>query len=314
MQYPCIPTIDIFDRKAVLVKNGKIATVLGDPFKQAERASICPVIQVVDLNAALNTGEPNTDIILQLAEKYACYVGGGIRTMERARMFLDASARRVTITSTPELIPSLPHKRTVLALDVDEELNILAKGRTEKIPLSDYSPYIPHVDRICITFHNLEGTDEATVKHFENIKERLEEGLSQDLSHVRIIVAGGVGSRDTLGCLWKQGLIPQLGKQLWSGATTFGKIYCQFALSHSNDGTMPCVIQRDTGTLLGVCHSSGETIQQSVNLRRLVLYSKSRGGQIWVKGETSGNYQDIVGVDFTCDCLLYTSPSPRDPE
>jgi phosphoribosyl-ATP pyrophosphohydrolase/phosphoribosyl-AMP cyclohydrolase len=78
-------------------------------------------------------------------------------------------------------------------------------------------------------------------------------------------------------------------------------------LAWSADGLLPVVIQdaRD-GAVLTVAHANREALERTLAERSTYLYSRSRHA-LWKKGETSGNTQQVVGVDYDCDAdaLLY---------
>jgi len=78
-------------------------------------------------------------------------------------------------------------------------------------------------------------------------------------------------------------------------------------LKWSNDGRLPVVIQdaRD-GTVLTLAYADREAVRRTLAEATTWLYSRSRAA-LWRKGETSGNVQHVVGVDYDCDAdaLLY---------
>src|SRR4029079_8306547 len=51
-------------------------------------------VQVIDLDAAMGLGD-NLGLVREIAGQLACRVGGGIRTVERARDLLGAGARQI---------------------------------------------------------------------------------------------------------------------------------------------------------------------------------------------------------------------------
>jgi phosphoribosyl-AMP cyclohydrolase len=50
-----------------------------------------------------------------------------------------------------------------------------------------------------------------------------------------------------------------------------------------------------------------ESLAKTIETKRATYWSRSRNS-LWVKGETSGHYQDLVSLSFDCDsdCLLLT--------
>lgn len=105
-----IPTLDISNGKAVIIKNGKVDKILGDPLEKAQFLSITKNFQLTDVDRATGTGD-NKEIIKAITTLYPCYVGGGIRTYEDAYEMINSNARRVIIsTGASELIDKLPKK------------------------------------------------------------------------------------------------------------------------------------------------------------------------------------------------------------
>src|SRR5262249_2453348 len=64
----------------------------------AARFARFPPVQVVDLDAAIGRGD-NADLVRQVCRRLPCQVGGGIRSVERARAVLEMGARRLVIGS-----------------------------------------------------------------------------------------------------------------------------------------------------------------------------------------------------------------------
>ena len=55
-----------------------------------------------------------------------------------------------------------------------------------------------------------------------------------------------------------------------------------------------------------VAYANQEALDQTMNLRQGVFYSRSQGG-LWLKGKTSGNTLDLVDIYTDCDrdALIY---------
>ena len=56
-----IPTLDISNGQAVLVKHGQVYKILGDPMEKAKFISIGTHFQIVDIDAAMGIGS-NKDL------------------------------------------------------------------------------------------------------------------------------------------------------------------------------------------------------------------------------------------------------------
>jgi phosphoribosylformimino-5-aminoimidazole carboxamide ribotide isomerase len=90
-----IPAIDLKDGAVVqLVQGEKLAIRDDDIQKWVKRFERFPKVQVIDLDAAMGSGD-NLTIVRQIAPQLICRVGGGIRTAARASEILAAGAKQV---------------------------------------------------------------------------------------------------------------------------------------------------------------------------------------------------------------------------
>jgi phosphoribosyl-AMP cyclohydrolase len=62
------------------------------------------------------------------------------------------------------------------------------------------------------------------------------------------------------------------------------------------------VITQDAHTkeVLMLAYANRETLLESLEVKKMVYFSRSRN-QRWLKGETSGNYQELVSLNLDCD-------------
>src|SRR3989442_3586272 len=90
-----IPSIDLQGGAVVqLVQGERLAISDDDVFRWVRRFERFPKVQVIDLDAAMGTGD-NLALVRQIAGALSCRVGGGIRSVERAEDLLAAGARQV---------------------------------------------------------------------------------------------------------------------------------------------------------------------------------------------------------------------------
>lgn len=85
-------------------------------------------------------------------------------------------------------------------------------------------------------------------------------------------------------------------------------------LKFDEKGLIPTVVQDDmTKEVLMVAYMNSETLKMTLKTQKATFFSRSRN-EIWVKGETSGNYLDVVSVKVDCDgdCLV-VFVTPRGP-
>lgn len=77
-------------------------------------------------------------------------------------------------------------------------------------------------------------------------------------------------------------------------------------IAYDARGLVPAIAQDAvTGEVLMLAWMTAETVALSLAEGRAVYWSRSRG-EIWRKGETSGNVQELVEMRLDCDrdCLL----------
>ena len=84
-----IPSIDLMGGKIVQLVQGRKKALEFDNFEEwIERFSKFPLVQLIDLDAAIGTGT-NHALLQQFLDRLPCQVGGGIRSIETARQILE---------------------------------------------------------------------------------------------------------------------------------------------------------------------------------------------------------------------------------
>jgi len=94
-----IPSIDLQNGSVVqLVQGEKLAIRAADAEPWIQKFSRFPRVQLIDLDAAMGKGD-NAAIVAAICKRLPCRVGGGIRSIERARSVLDGGAHAVIASS-----------------------------------------------------------------------------------------------------------------------------------------------------------------------------------------------------------------------
>ena len=95
-----IPSIDLMGGRIVQLVQGEKLKLSFDDFDYwIERFSKYPLVQLIDLDAAMRQGD-NRELIEMICKRLPCQVGGGLRTAEDGRRLLDAGAKRVIYGSS----------------------------------------------------------------------------------------------------------------------------------------------------------------------------------------------------------------------
>lgn len=72
-------------------------------------------------------------------------------------------------------------------------------------------------------------------------------------------------------------------------------------LKFDDRGLIPAIVtDADTGQVLTLAYMNRESLQISMEKGLTCFFSRSRQ-ELWLKGETSGNYQHIVSITADCD-------------
>ena len=109
-----IPSIDLMGGRIVQLVQGETLKLSFDDFDYwIERFGRYPLVQLIDLDAAMRQGE-NSALIAMICKRLPCQVGGGLRSAEDGQRLLDAGAKRVIYGSSlfnsqvPEAGPGAP--------------------------------------------------------------------------------------------------------------------------------------------------------------------------------------------------------------
>ena len=85
-----------------------------------------------------------------------------------------------------------------------------------------------------------------------------------------------------------------------------GKIKSIVELIYNDKNLIPVIVQdNDTSEVLMMAWMDKYSVHQSIEKGRPMFWSRSRRCY-WIKGETSGNIQELISLtaDCDCDCLL----------
>ena len=95
-----IPSIDLMGGRIVQLVQGEQLKLAFDDFEYwIDRFSKYPLVQLIDLDAAMRQGE-NTSLIEMICGRLPCQVGGGLKTAADGQRLLDAGARRIIYGSS----------------------------------------------------------------------------------------------------------------------------------------------------------------------------------------------------------------------
>jgi len=197
-----IPSIDLMGGRIVQLVQGEKLRLAFDDFEYwIEKFSRFPLVQLIDLDAALRQGN-NAALVEQIAKRLPCQVGGGIHAIDRARQVLAAGAGRVIIGSAlfsapgavntgfaEELAAAIGSDRIVAGIDAKNG-RIAVKGWKAQIELTP-DEAIPQLEPHVAAFLYTHVDGEGLLNGFPlDVAARL-----RKLTGRQLMVAGGICSQ-----------------------------------------------------------------------------------------------------------------------
>ncbi len=222
------PAIDLYEGKAVRLYKGdyNAVTVYSEnPLEIAKdfENNGATELHTVDLEGARDGGTPNIEIIKSFVEntKLNVEVGGGIRSMDTVKAYLDAGVRRVilgtaAVTDREFLEKAVETYGDKIAVGADiKDGKVAIKGWVEK---SEYSTFEFFQMLQDIGVSTVICTDISKDGAMQGTNRELYKELSQKFS-VNIIASGGVSSLDDVKALNEMDLFGAIiGKAYYTGA------------------------------------------------------------------------------------------------
>lgn len=218
-----IPCIDLMDGKVVQLVQGKEKALEGDsPAEMLRKFARFPEIQVIDLDAAMGRGA-NDELVEFLAARAACRVGGGVRTIERARRLVAQGARKVIVGTAAfsshgpnqgfleMLAAAVGRERVIIALD-SKDGRIVIKGWQEATHFTAeemVQRLEPYCSGFLCTYVDREGMMQGTdLDWFRRLRAA---------TSLEITAAGGISTLEEIRELARLGIHAALGMAIYTG-------------------------------------------------------------------------------------------------
>jgi phosphoribosylformimino-5-aminoimidazole carboxamide ribotide isomerase len=229
-----IPSIDLMGGRIVQLVQGEKLKLAFDDFEYwIERFSKYPLVQLIDLDAAMRQGE-NTRLIEMICSRLPCQVGGGLKVAADGRRLLDAGAKRVIYGSSLFGVSDDPTERRrhkVIQLEFAEGLKaalgeealcfsvdtkggkVAVKGWKDSVDLTPEEA-VTWLEDSCAAFLYTHVDTEGTMTGFPiDVAAVLRACTAKQL-----IVAGGIKAQSEVDALDAMGVDAVAGMAVYSGA------------------------------------------------------------------------------------------------
>ena len=218
-----IPSIDLQGGQVVQLVQGERPALASDDIESwVRKFRRFPKVQLIDLDAAMGSGS-NDLIVRSIAPRLPCRVGGGIRTVERAREVLGYGATAVIVGSSlfkdgkpdtefaARLAAAVGADRVVAAVD-SRGGQVVVKGWKETVGLSAVEA-VQQLEPFCAEFLYthvdkeglMEGTDLQAVMAVRRATSR------------KLTAAGGITNHSEIDQLDRQGIDAVVGMAIYTG-------------------------------------------------------------------------------------------------
>ena len=230
-----IPSIDLMGGRIVqLVQGEKLKLAFDDFDYWIDRFSAYPLVQLIDLDAAMRQGE-NRALIESICKRLPCQVGGGLRSAADGQRLLDVGAKRVIFGSSlfgaDAAAPSTARRHKLIRLEFADDLKrslgedhlcfsvdtkagrVAVRGWKEQVDLTPEEA-VTWLEDFCAAFLYTHVDTEGTMS-----------GFPMDVAAIlractakQLIVAGGIKERAEIDALDTMGVDAVAGMAVYSGA------------------------------------------------------------------------------------------------
>ncbi len=291
-----IPSIDLYDGQAVQWRQGKEPVLARDDvFEILEDFSLYGEVAIIDLNAATGQGD-NRTLIEQLLKKKPCRVGGGIRSLQQAQDYLKAGASKIILGTSAfsDWVTKISPDNLIFAIDAvgDEWVSHGWKQGSGKSVLD----IIPELENNCSEFLYTQVEKEGMLQGMD--EQRIQQVVAA--SNVTVTVAGGITTTSDIRKLQRMGANAQIGMAIYTGKITLNNAFIE-TVDFKKLPLIPTIVQdSETKDVLMLAYSNQQSLQQALTQRRGIYWSRSRN-ELWRKGDSSGDKQQLLQVDMDCD-------------
>ncbi|MDR1669864.1 MAG: phosphoribosylformimino-5-aminoimidazole carboxamide ribotide isomerase [Oscillospiraceae bacterium] len=309
------PSVDLKDGQCVRLLRGDfgtVHTVAPDPVAVAEsfRDAGANVLHVVDLDGAKDGVRRNAALvsaIAQAAKPAKVELGGGLRRIEDLEeadqlgvwRFVIGSAALTGPDFVKDAVKRYGGERIAVGIDAKDG-RVRAHGWTKDSGRDEreFAREVASWGVQTVIYTDIAADGALAGPSFARLT-----ALREAVPELFLVASGGVTTVEDVRALRQLGAGAAIaGKAVYTGDLPLaGAIFeARYGQLFDRAPLLPAIIQhQSTNEVLMMGYMSPESLRLTLQTKRVTFFSRTRQ-TLWVKGETSGNFLDVVSMSADC--------------
>ncbi|MCK4382234.1 MAG: phosphoribosyl-ATP diphosphatase [Candidatus Lokiarchaeota archaeon] len=271
----------------------KIKSIYKNQIKNDENFIINYAIRINQFGSAVLSNFPSDNLLKKVCSVAECYLIMNSPNFETIKSVLQMGVKKVIIPEKEvKNIGQKISKKIIIARITLQKMSLLnnnLKNLTEELEeiINRVNPYC---SELLIDYDDEINTDKSILLGILNIIS------SFNQNSITFLDLNSTITKE----LEMKGINPLISAQNILEEKEMITIFKSVLDFQKQEGLIPTIVQDEHNQILMLAFSSQDSLTQALVQKRGIYYSRSRKS-IWVKGETSGNYQTLYQARYDCD-------------
>ena len=271
----------------------KIKSIYKNQIKNDENFIINYAIRINQFGSAVLSNFPSDNLLKKVCSVAECYLIMNSPNFETIKSVLQMGVKKVIIPEKEvKNIGQKISKKIIIARITLQKMSLLnnnLKNLTEELEeiINRVNPYC---SELLIDYDDEINTDKSILLGILNIIS------SFNQNSITFLDPNSTITKE----LEMKGINPLISAQNILEEKEMITIFKSVLDFQKQEGLIPTIVQDEHNQILMLAFSSQDSLTQALVQKRGIYYSRSRKS-IWVKGETSGNYQTLYQARYDCD-------------
>jgi len=271
----------------------KIKSIYKNQIKNDENFIINYAIRINQFGSAVLSNFPSDNLLKKVCSVAECYLIMNSPNFETIKSVLQMGVKKVIIPEKEvKNIGQKISKKIIIARITLQKMSLLnnnLKNLTEELEeiINRVNPYC---SELLIDYDDKINTDKSILLGILNIIS------SFNQNSITFLDPNSTITKE----LEMKGINPLISAQNILEEKEMITIFKSVLDFQKQEGLIPTIVQDEHNQILMLAFSSQDSLTQALVQKRGIYYSRSRKS-IWVKGETSGNYQTLYQARYDCD-------------